>query len=164
MTNLILVLADLHSNLTALDAVMSDVERTGGSSEIWCLGDVVGYGPDPSQCVRFVREHCTLCVAGNHDLAAAGKINTGDFNANAAEAIAWTAQQLSDEERTYLGDLPQLAQREDFTIVHGSPLDPVWEYLSSVETAAESFAAFPTRHCLVGHTHIPAAFAQADER
>ena len=160
----ILVIADIHANLTALEAVLADARRRGKVDEIWCLGDVVGYGPDPSDCVRLIRETCSICIAGNHDLASIGKVSTADFNAAAAEAIVWTRQQLSQRDIDYLGELPLMAERLQFTLVHGSPANPVWEYVISTETASRNLSAFNTDFCLVGHTHVPMMFAFKGER
>jgi len=147
--------------MTALEAVMADARKQGAVDEVWCLGDLVGYGPDPSECIRLVRDACTVCVAGNHDLAASGTIHTFDFNAYAAEAIAWTRGQLTDGERGYLASLPLKVVRSEFTIVHGSPSDPTREYLDSTESAEENFHHFGTNYCLAGHTHIPLAFSES---
>ncbi len=128
---------------------------------MWCLGDVVGYGPDVSDCIDFVRRNVAVCVSGNHDLAAAGAIETVEFNPYAARAIAWTRLRLSQEDRSYLVHLPASFVKGEFTVVHGSPSEPVWEYVLSKESAKANFAAFRTSYCLVGHTHVPAAFSDA---
>ncbi len=160
MLTRIMVIADIHANLAALEAVSADAEGRGPLDEIWCLGDLVGYGPDPGECLRFLKEKCSICVAGNHDLAAAGIIDTAGFNTYAAAAINWTRTKLSQEDRNYLGNLPLFVEREDFTLVHGSPRDPVNEYLSSTDEAMHSFHIFRTRYCLAGHTHRPTAFTR----
>ena len=139
---------------------MKHAGSRGGVDQVWCLGDMVGYGPDPCECIRLLRELCVVCVAGNHDLAAAGSIDTFDFNANAAEAIAWTQRQLSGPDREYLASLPSTVERDDLTIVHGSPRDPIREYLSSTRAAADNLGGFHTPYCLVGHTHQPMAFVE----
>jgi diadenosine tetraphosphatase ApaH/serine/threonine PP2A family protein phosphatase len=153
-------LADIHANMAALEAVMADAHERGAADEVWCLGDLVGYGPDPGECIRLVRDACTVCVAGNHDLAAAGTVLAFDFNAYAAEAIAWTRDQLTWEDRNYLAGLPLKTEKNEFTIVHGSPRDPTREYVDSTQAAEENFSQFRTRYCLVGHTHIPLAFSE----
>jgi predicted phosphodiesterase len=154
----IAVLADIHANLTAFEAVLADVEKCGGADEIWCAGDIIGYGPDPHECIALLRKVCKVCVAGNHDLAAAGLIDTSDFNPAAAAANRWTAQQLTPEDTDFIKCLPLMVERGDFTIVHGSPRDPVWEYLFSVEEAAKSLDCFRTPYGLVGHTHASCVF------
>ncbi len=152
------ILADIHSNLAALKAVMSDIEKNREVDEIWCLGDIVGYGPDPHQCIEIIRQKSTVCIAGNHDLAAIGKTGTDYFNPEAAEAARWTGTQLTQEDVRFLGGLLLKIEKEDFTLVHGSPRDPVWEYIFSTNEAAEIIPYFKTRCCLIGHTHIPLIF------
>lgn len=155
------ILADIHANLTAFEAVLVDAEQRGGIDEIWCLGDVVGYGPDPHECIEKLQKICRVCVAGNHDRAAVGKIDTLDFNPQAAEANQWTAEQLTEKDIRYLNNLPLTIERGEFTLAHGSPRDPIWEYLFSLDTATENLAAFVTSYCIVGHTHQPLVFSFA---
>jgi len=152
------IIADIHSNLAAFTAVLIDIEHRGEAEEIWCLGDIVGYGPDPHQCIELLRQTNHVCVAGNHDWAAIGKVDTAEFNPDAAEACRWTAQQLTPEDIQYLKSLPQVIQKDDFTLVHGSPREPIWEYLLSTSIARENFAYFKSRFCLVGHSHVPLVF------
>ncbi|MFB0559140.1 MAG: metallophosphoesterase [Dehalococcoidales bacterium] len=152
------IIADIHANLAAFQAVLDDIERRGGVEEMWCLGDVVGYGPDPHQCIELLRQYKHVCVAGNHDWAAVGKINTAEFNPDAATACHWTAQQLTPEDIEYLENLPLVIQKEDFTLVHGSPREPIWEYLLSTSSAKQNFAYFKSQFCLVGHSHVPLVF------
>lgn len=125
---------------------------------MWCLGDVVGYGPDPHECIQLLRQFEPVCVAGNHDWAAIGRVDTADFNPVAAQACRWTAQQLTPEDIDYLQKLPLELCQDDFTLVHGSPREPVWEYLMSREAAQDNFACFETTYCLVGHSHVPLVF------
>ncbi len=152
------ILADIHANLAAFTAVLSDIEQRGGVDEMWCLGDVVGYGPDPHQCIELLRRGKHVGIAGNHDWAAIGKLDTGDFNPDAAAACHWTTQQLSPEDVEYLESLPTVRQQGDFTLAHGSPREPIWEYLLSTSNAKENFAYFPSKFCLVGHSHLPLVF------
>ena len=152
------IIADIHSNLEAFASVLDDIKQQGGVDEVWCLGDVVGYGPDPHLCIELLRQHEHVCVAGNHDLAAIGRLDTSAFNPDAAAAAHWTASQLAPEDIAYLERLPLVVQKGDFTLVHGSPRQPVWEYLLSPESARQSLAYFPTRFCLVGHSHLPLVF------
>jgi len=152
------ILADIHSNLDAFQAVLQDIEKRGGVEEIWCLGDVVGYGPEPRECVELLRRHRHICIAGNHDLAAAGRLDTAYFNQEAADAIRWTAEQLSTGDNDYLKNLPLTLVKEDFTLAHGSPREPFWEYIVSPPTALVNFAYFNTWFCLVGHSHVPMLF------
>jgi diadenosine tetraphosphatase ApaH/serine/threonine PP2A family protein phosphatase len=152
------IVADIHSNLAALTAVLDDVELRGGVDEVWSLGDVVGYGPDPHQCLELLRRYNHVGVAGNHDWAAIGKVDTSDFNPDAAAACHWTAHQLSPEDIGYLESLPLVVQRDDFTLVHGSPRDPIWEYLLAIGSARQNFAYFQSQFCLAGHSHVPLVF------
>ncbi len=152
------IIGDIHGNLAAFKAVLADVEHRGGVDELWCLGDVVGYGPEPEECLNLLQQYQHCCVAGNHDWAAIGKIDTSDFNAEAALACRWTAAQLSQRSIEYLGNLPLRLCRGEFTLVHGSPREPVWEYLLSAQDAAENLEWFETPHCLIAHSHIPLLF------
>ncbi len=158
------ILADIHSNLVAFQAVLRDIESKGGIDEIWCLGDVVGYGPEPHACIDLLRQYKHICVAGNHDWAAIGKLDISDFNPHAAQAILWTRQQLAAGDVNYLQDLPQKISRGDFTLVHGSPRYPIWEYLEpgwlSMKDVEDNFNRFDTKFCLVGHSHRPIVFQQ----
>jgi len=152
------IIADIHANLAAFKAVLDHIERRGGVEEVWCLGDIVGYGPDPCQCIELLRQYNHVCVAGNHDWAAIGKAAISEFNPNAAVACRWTAQQLSPDDVKYLKSLPEVIQKGDFTLVHGSPRQPIWEYLISVSSAKENFAYFQSQFCLIGHSHMPMVF------
>jgi predicted phosphodiesterase len=154
------VMADIHANLAALASVLGDIKRQGGVDELWCLGDIVGYGPDPHQCIELMQQTNHTGVAGNHDLAAIGRVDARYFNADAAAAIRWTAEHLTPGDIKYLEGLPLSAAKGEFTLVHGSPMEPVWEYVVSTGIAARNFAHFPTRYCLVGHSHVPAAFRE----
>jgi len=152
------IFGDIHSNLTALVAVLNDIKRRGGVERMWCLGDVVGYGPEPHECIELLRQTDHIGVAGNHDWAAIGKIDTSAFNPDAAAANHWTAKQLSATDIEYLEKLPLVAVEGDFTLVHGSPREPIWEYVLSGQSAGENIAYFQTPYCLVGHSHIPVVF------
>ena len=156
------IIADIHANLAAFTAVLDDSGRRGGVKEVWCLGDVVGYGPDPHQCIELLRQCNHVCVAGNHDWAATGKIDTSAFNTDAAAACRWTAQQLSPEDIEYLENLPLVIEKDDFTLVHGSPREPIWEYILSTSIATENFTFFQSQFCLIGHSHVPLVFKDED--
>ena len=161
-----LIVADIHSNLEAFQAVLQDVARRGGFESVLCLGDIVGYGPDPGPTIDLLRSLPHAAIVGNHDLAALGAVGLEDFNPYAAEAARWTTSQLSPDHREYLGSLsPQLEQRE-VTLVHGSPLDPVWDYFlpdyMPPQALRESFTRFKTPLCLVGHSHIPFICLETD--
>lgn len=152
------IISDIHANLAAFTAVLDDIKRRGGVDKFWCVGDVVGYGPDPHECIETLRQLDHICVAGNHDLAAIGRIDTSEFNLEAAGANEWTARQLNPSDVDYLAKLPLVIQEGDFTMVHGSPRDPVWEYITSTSQAKDNFVFFKTRFCLVGHSHVPLVF------
>jgi len=153
------IIADIHANLAALKAVLVDVKQRGGVEEIWCLGDIVGYGPDPHDCIELLRQTKHICVVGNHDLAAVGQIDTADFNPDAVTVSEWTAEHLNSQDVRYIKNLPRVINKDDFTIVHGSPREPIWEYVLSISGARENFAYFKTQFCLLAHTHVPAAFS-----
>ena len=154
----IAVLSDIHSNLAALEAVAKDMDRI---DQLWVLGDVVGYGPQPNEVIAALQRLGARSVMGNHDGAAIGTVDPADFNPDAARAIAWTASVIDENTRGYLAALPEVRTDGDLTAVHGSPRDPVWEYVTSPALAAPNFGAFETRLCLFGHTHMPIVFRQA---
>lgn len=153
-----LIVADIHSNLEAFTAVLRSAKGEGEITEIWCLGDIIGYGPDPRGCLQLLREHPHICVAGNHDLAAIGKIDTSDFNVAAALATNWTSQHLSNEDIQYIESLPLKKEVGNFTLVHGSPRGPIWEYVLSPVEALASLPYIFTDYCLFGHSHVPDLF------
>jgi diadenosine tetraphosphatase ApaH/serine/threonine PP2A family protein phosphatase len=151
----IAIISDVHANLAALEAVIAD---WGTVDAVWHLGDLVGYGPDPVECVERLRSLTSVSLAGNHDWAAIGRLDPSDFNALALEAIRWTAQQLTPQVRSYLAGLPTMHIAGDFTLVHGSPRDPIREYVLSTSVARACFAAFDSQVCFIGHSHIPLGF------
>ena len=151
----IAVLSDIHANLAALDAVRADIPAV---DEVWVLGDIVGYGPRPNEVIAALQEMGARSVLGNHDGAAIGTVDPADFNPDAHAAIRWTAEALDTNARGYLAALPEVRRDGDLTAVHGSPRDPIWEYIVSTAIAAASLASFDTRWCLFGHTHYPVVF------
>lgn len=151
----IAIIADVHANLAALETVLRHAEKEQALGQVWCLGDIVGYGPDPSQCVELVSRHARHCLVGNHDLAAIGQLDTADFNVAAAAAARWTSEQLTPQHKAHLAALPQVVQEGEFTLVHGTLRWPVWEYLDTYETAAAHLRLQETPFGLVGHTHVP---------
>lgn len=156
-----LIVSDVHANLAAFEAVLEDA---GEFDVIWCLGDMVGYGPDPNECVSRLRKYKHVCLSGNHDWAALGKLDLSGFNADARRANEWTQNTLRPSVRNYLQGLqPKRVEQADFTLAHGSPRQPIWEYILDSITAELNFTAFDTRICLVGHTHIPLAFYLPDQ-
>ena len=158
----ILVFSDIHSNLTALEAVLSIV---GKIDAYWCLGDLVGYGPDPNECIERVRELPNLkCVRGNHDAATLGEVDQQTFNHEASLAITWTKRELNAESQEFLLSLPEKLVIGDVTLVHGSPRNPVWDYVMDYMTAVRMFSYYETRICMVGHTHVPAIWEEDTEK
>ena len=156
-----LVISDIHANLLAFDAVLADAANT--FDKIWCLGDVVGYGPYPNECVERLNEFDHKCIAGNHDWAVLDKLDVAEFNLNARFAVLWTQKELKPENRAYLESLPlYLLEDERFTLVHGSPRHPIWEYILYPKVAQLNFKHFETTYCLVGHTHSPVIYAEAE--
>ncbi len=161
----VLVLSDVHANLAALEAVLGDAAAVG-FEQVWCLGDTIGYGPEPEECVVRIRGLASEAVVGNHDWAAVGGMDVADFNPEARRAVLWTQQHLSLGSAAWLRLLPSdPLVVGDFTLTHGSPRDPVWEYILRPADASENLAFFETPFCLVGHTHVPALFmARQNER
>lgn len=158
----VLVISDIHANLTALDEVLAHAARVEwldrtGFDAVWSLGDAVGYGPWPNECVQRLQEFDGhLRVAGNHDWAALGRLDADDFNPEARAMVLWTQQQLDDASLAYLRGLPDRPlRRGDWTVTHASPREPVWEYISNGGVARENYGHFDTPFCLVGHTHVP---------
>jgi diadenosine tetraphosphatase ApaH/serine/threonine PP2A family protein phosphatase len=159
------IFTDIHANLEALEAVLTKIDQLAEEEpidQIWFLGDLVGYGPNPNECIDKLRERTDVIIAGNHDWAAVGKIDLEDFSEAARISAEWTAEQLTEEHRTFLANLPQRLERDECTLVHGSPYGPLWEYLTSEVLAERSFQHFSTRFCIVGHTHVPVIFQQPD--
>lgn len=157
-----LIISDVHANLTALEAVLADAEPY---DRVWCLGDLVGYGPDPNECIERIRALPHLkCVMGNHDAAILGYIDIATFNLEARASLEWLQTTLKPENKSWLAGLEERLEFDDITIAHGSPRDPVWEYILDVNVARQNMAAFETKVCLVGHTHIPTIFKMDEEK
>lgn len=155
------LLSDIHANVVALDAVLAElpaVDRT------WVMGDTVGYGPDPAEVLARLRDRGAVLVAGNHDLAVATGAGLDAFNPVAARAARLHSEWLSAEDREFLGGLPTVVKTDGVTLVHGSVLDPVWEYVWDARTAYASLSAAETALTCNGHTHIPALFELAGPR
>jgi predicted phosphodiesterase len=156
----IVIVSDIHANIVALEAVLA---AAGSFDSIWCLGDTIGYGPRPNECVVHMRQ-ARYAISGNHDLACIGKIDLEDFNPDARTANEWNGQQLTEENLDWLKSLDtrkeHLADFPDFAMAHGSPREPVWEYLLTVEQALANFADphFRTKVCFIGHSHVPIYF------
>lgn len=157
----IAVVSDVHSNLLALEAVLAEA---GAVDAVWHLGDVVGYGPEPDAVVERLAAVRAVGVRGNHDAAACGGSEIEWFNPDARSAMEWTRHVISERTRSWLADLPERREVADFTLVHGSGRDPLWEYVTSSSAAQASLAAMATAHGVNGHTHIPVAYLEAGGR
>ncbi len=154
----VLIISDIHANLAAFEAVLADA--AGHWDIIWFLGDLVGYGPDPNECVTELQKHSHIGLSGNHDQAVLGNLDVKLFNREANYALNWTRETLNEESRIYLESVPSKTVTEPFTLAHASPRYPVWEYIIDPTTAAENFDWFQTPYCFVGHTHVPVIFEE----
>jgi predicted phosphodiesterase len=150
------VISDIHGNEHALTAVLEEVD-TAAPDAIWCLGDLVGYGPAPNECCAILAERADVCLVGNHDLVVLGKLDVTDFNGDAATAALWTRGVLDDTSRAFLQPLEPSAELDGAQLFHASPRDPVWDYVLSAEAAYASLVATRARVVLVGHSHVPLA-------
>jgi predicted phosphodiesterase len=169
----IAIISDVHANLAALEAVLQHAEAQGATDPLWCLGDVVGYGPQPRECISRLRQIGATMVAGNHDWAATGTMDTEEFNPEAAKAALWTRGQLAEDDGAFLDALPEVAyaspaheaeqSEAEFTLVHGTLRSPIWEYLYSDEVALAHLARQQTAFGLVGHTHVPMLVKEGEE-
>ncbi len=157
-----LIISDIHANLTALEAVLADA---GQVEAVWCLGDLVGYCPDPNECIERIASLPNLqCIMGNHDAAAVGSIEVDAFNPDARKTVLWTQERLAPANKEYLKNLPERLKLDYITLVHGSPFKPIWEYLLDTRSATISFEFFDTHYCFVGHTHLPVLYYLPDDR
>jgi len=157
----IAVLSDVHGNLHALEAVLEEVERAD-VHEVWCLGDIVGYGADPNDCCVAVRRAADVCLSGNHDLAVTGDLSLDEFSRGAALAARWTQEVLREEHLTWLRSLQPQGEARGVGLYHASPRDPVWEYVLSSLLAELCLDAQPDRVCLVGHSHVALSFVRRE--
>jgi predicted phosphodiesterase len=157
------LISDIHSNLPALEAVLADVDAAG-VDQIWCLGDVVGYGAQPNECTALVQAQCQVCLVGNHDLAALERLDISTFSPAAASAVRWTREAMSDSTREYLGGLEPSDESREIGLYHASPRDPIWEYVLWPDQAAQCIRAQAKRVSFVGHSHVALFFALADAR
>ncbi len=158
----IAVISDVHGNDHALDAVLDEVDAASPDA-IWCLGDVVGYGPAPNRCCKVVAERADLSLVGNHDLVVLGELDVADFNEEAAAAALWTRNELDDRSREFLAALEPTARTDGVELFHASPRDPVWEYVLSAETAYAGLQATTEPLVLVGHSHVALAIGLEDD-
>jgi predicted phosphodiesterase len=157
----IAVVSDIHANWHALDAVLADLE-VQSPDEVWCLGDLVGYGPQPNRCTDAIRSCVQFCLAGNHDLGVIGSVGLDDFSPDAATVARWTASTLEGEPRSFLESLSPSGDRNGVQMFHGSPKDPVWEYVLSEGAARSALDMTTSDLILVGHSHIPIALRLVD--
>jgi predicted phosphodiesterase len=154
----ILVISDIHSNLKALQAVL---QAAGEVDAVWCLGDLIGYGPNPNECIDLIQEQPNLiCLLGNHDAACIGDLNVATFNREARMAVEWTQSVLTKENISFLRKRPQIEVIDNVTLAHGSPREPVYEYVLDVRSARENFDYFENDYCFIGHSHLPLLFAK----
>ena len=156
------VLSDIHANRQALEAVLAAVDEVG-VDQIWCLGDMVGYGADPDACTTLVRERSAACLVGNHDLAVLGALDISTFSEAAAAAVEWTRGNVSPETLEFLATLEPTATIAGVGLAHASPRDPVWEYVLSTDQADAGLDAQEERVGLIGHSHIALFFVRAAE-
>jgi predicted phosphodiesterase len=157
------ILSDIHANLPALEAVLSDIERAD-VEELWCLGDVVGYGAQPDDCATLVAERCQLCLVGNHDLAVLGELDVSSFSPAAAAAVRWTQQVAKPATIEFLSGLDPADETHEVAVYHASPRDPVWEYVLWPDQAAECIGVQATRVSLIGHSHVALFFVMPEEQ
>ena len=155
------MITDIHSNLPALEAVLAGIDARD-VDEIWCLGDVVGYGAEPDACADLVRERCEVCLVGNHDLAVLGALDIDGFSEAAAEAVEWTRQNISEGTLAFMRELEPMGLRAGAALFHASPRDPVWEYVLSLEQAHACMEVQPERVALIGHSHVSLFFSRSN--
>jgi len=146
------VISDIHANLHALEAVLAAIDADP-VDELWCLGDLVGYGPKPNECCAIVQARAAVCLCGNHDLAVRGTIDLAEFSGDAGTAAAWTREVLANEARAFLDGLEPAGRAADVALFHGSARDPVWEYVLSDEAASTTLMLTEEPIVLVGHSH-----------
>jgi diadenosine tetraphosphatase ApaH/serine/threonine PP2A family protein phosphatase len=157
----IAAITDIHANLPALEAVLEATE-SAGVDEVWCLGDVVGYGVEPDACADLVRERCEVCLVGNHDLAVMDALDIASFSEAAAAAVEWTRANVAERTLEFLRGLEPKGERAELGLFHASPRDPVWEYVLSGEQAAAGMDAHAQRIALIGHSHVALFFSRPD--
>ncbi len=153
------IISDIHSNLEALQKALSIIDGKN-VDEIICLGDVVGYGANPNECVNIVRSRCSTIVLGNHDAAALDTSLAHDFNVIARKAVVWTAEHLTEESKAFLSSLPMVERKENILFVHSSPQSPeAWDYIIDSDDAVSAIGHFEEKICFIGHTHVPGIFS-----
>jgi len=151
----IAVISDIHSNFHALERTFEVIDQLA-VDQVFCLGDIVGYGPAPNECIALVRERCAVTVRGNHDSGAIDELPLDHFNSYGESAMRWTRKQLTEENAAFLRNLPFLHVQDSITLAHAAPLNPQsWRYIFAWPDAQRCFAAFSTPYCFIGHTHVP---------
>lgn len=156
------IYSDIHANLPALEVVLESMTAQGVERRV-CLGDIVGYGASPNECVSIVKENADVCVLGNHDSVAIKWDSDVGFNPYAKKAIEWTQSALTEESKQYLKSLPYMLEENDICFVHASPMSPAdWIYVTDLEDALDAYDHFSERHCFFGHTHSPVIVAMRD--
>jgi diadenosine tetraphosphatase ApaH/serine/threonine PP2A family protein phosphatase len=155
------VISDIHGNRQAFEATLEAIAASE-AAEVWCLGDLVGYGADPDVCVELAREHAAVCLAGNHDLAVTGDIPLGEFSRGASLAAQWTKEVIAPENLAFLESLSPQGDEHGVGLYHASPRDPVWEYVLSALLAELCLDQQRQRVCLVGHSHVALSFTRAE--
>src|SRR5919204_5073317 len=156
------ILSDIHANLPALEAVLVDTEGAG-VDELWCLGDVVGYGAQPDECATLVAERCALCLVGNHDLAVLGELDVASFSPAAAAAVRWTRDCADPKTLDFLRGLEPADESHSVALYHASPRDPVWEYVLWPDQAAECIGVQAARVSLIGPSHVALFFVMPED-
>ena len=155
------VISDIHANRQAFEATLEAVAASD-AAELWCLGDLVGYGADPDACVELAREHVAVCLAGNHDLAVTGEIPLDEFSRGASLAAQWTREVIAPRNRDFLAGLSPQGAEDAIGLYHASPRDPIWEYVLSTLLAELCLDRQPHRVCLVGHSHVALSFVRRE--
>ncbi len=156
------VVSDIHANLHALEAVFDAIDADP-PDELWCLGDLVGYGPRPNEVTELVQERASICLVGNHDLGVLGRLDLEEFAPDAQVSARWTQTVLLEETRAYLERLSPEAKTERAELYHASPRDPVWEYVITAEAALDALESTVAPTVLVGHSHVALAFALVEQ-
>jgi len=161
-TGRVAIISDIHGNLPAFKAVVADIRETG-VDEIWCLGDLIGYGAQPDECVALAKEECDVCLIGNHDLVVLDKLDIADFSMNAALAAKWTQDHIQKETFDFLNTLEPCDTSRAVGLYHASPRDPIWEYVLSALLADQCMDEMGQRIGVVGHSHVALYFWRTDE-
>jgi predicted phosphodiesterase len=155
------VISDIHGNRQAFEATLEAVAASD-AAELWCLGDLVGYGADPDACVELAREHAAVCLAGNHDLAVTGEIPLDEFSRGASLAVQWTQDVIAPDNVAFLASLSPTGEEGQVGLYHASPRDPVWEYVLSTLLAELCLDQQRHRLCLIGHSHVALSFGRRE--